>query len=29
VLMVVCFCIGFLPKREKGRFPVIIREKSR
>jgi YkoY family integral membrane protein len=28
VLMVVCFSIGFLPKREKGRFPVIIKEKS-
>ncbi len=28
VLMIVCFCLGFLPKREKGQSPVIIKEKS-
>src|SRR5437763_14252204 len=28
VLMIVCFCIGFLPKRETRGFPVIIKEKS-
>ena len=28
VLMIVCFCIGFLPKREKREIPAEIKEKS-